>query len=108
MPCCGKSTSRSTYMGLPGSPRFTAQGVIELASINGCTELDCLAPYAGKHRNDLVYLVGWGTEHERLFRKGKEAAAWANHLGGGSAQLRNDRVMASELPARAVRELFGE
>lgn len=97
--------SRSTYM---GDLRFTAQGVIELQAMADCADSDCLAPYNGEHRNDLVYLVGWNTEHERLFRDGKEAVAWKNHLGGGKATLSNHRVLASELPGRAVRELYAE
>lgn len=110
MPCCGKSTARSTFMGQVGSPRFGQTGVIELAMLADCDHPDCITPYNGKHRLDLAYLVGWNTEHERLFKsnEGKKAAAWASHLGGGALLLRNDRVMLTELPKRAVEMLYAE
>lgn len=112
MPCCGKSTSRSTYMGIPGSPRFGPTGVIELRSLEGCTEPDCITPYQGEHRTDVAYLVGWNTEHEKLFRgrDSKVATGYANeHADPGSRHgLRIDRIMLTELPIRAIRLLYAD
>lgn len=107
MPCCGgRSTSRATNSGLPGAPRLNQTGVIELASLADCTDPDCLAPYSGVHRHATAYIVGWNTEHERLFKanEGKAAAAWASHLGDGV--LKNDRIILAELSVRAVEELL--
>lgn len=87
--------------------RFNAQGVIDLTAYRDCEDIDCRSPYTGEHSRDLVYLVGFGTEHERLFLKSTDAIAWANHLGGGDMQLRNDRIMTTELPTRAVIDLYG-
>lgn len=89
-----------------GSPHFNQFGVIALASIGDCWDIDCKTPYNGEHRTEVAYLVGWRTEYERLFRgsDSKAAIAWANHTGG--ERLRNDRVLLTDLPVRAVQKLY--
>jgi hypothetical protein len=105
MPCCGKTTTRATAN---GALRITQYGVVELASMRDCDEPDCRGPYQGHRRNSVAYIVGIGTEHERLFtdHQGKMAAAYASRFGKGV--VRNDKVLLSELPTRAVNELYGE
>lgn len=93
-------------MGIPGSPRFGQTGVIELGSLAGCTEPECITPYNGDHRFDTAYLVGWNTEHEKLFRGDRTNARRAVAYANANGRLRTDRILLTELPLRAVRELL--
>jgi hypothetical protein len=76
-------------------------GVYELVAYPGV-----FIPYQGPNRARSIYVVGYGTEHERLFRhteQRNEAIAY-----GKALDLDLSRVAATSLPWPAVAELFNE
>lgn len=82
------------------APSTSATGAIPLND-----QPDNALPYTGEGRNETIYLVGWGTEHERLFpaTDAKQAVAYRNDI---DKKLRIDPVPASQLPTGAVVELL--
>lgn len=52
--------------------RHTVDGVYQLG-----TYPDCTTPYTGEYRTQEVYVIGFRTEHERIFRRSAKAAAVA-------------------------------
>jgi hypothetical protein len=53
------------------------------------------APYTGRHRNQSVMIVGYGTEHERVFTTPERAEA---RRYAKEHQLGLTRAIASQLP----------
>lgn len=81
-------------------------GIIELQAYE-----DCRSAYSGEHRTETVYLVGHGTEHERIFLAGeaKAAIAYKNERNATLAKnerLHLDQVAAGQLCAKAVDDLY--
>lgn len=81
-------------------------GIIELQAYS-----DCNSAYSGSHRTETVYLVGHGTEHERIFlsSEAKQAIAYKNETSAGlpkSERLHLDQVAAGQLCAKAVDDLY--
>lgn len=68
-------------------PRPDDAGLVALAASPDCTK-----PYDGRFRQATVYLVGWGTEHEAMFRRAERkqaiAAARAAKTSIDTAQAR--------------------
>lgn len=79
-------------------PRPDETGTIMLASMP-----DCTAPYQGAFRKSTVFVVGYGTEHEQLFKRSDRAAAIAAARATKSSL---DQVIAGTLCAEAVDALF--
>lgn len=77
--------------------------------VNGVIELgdweECYTPYRGPRRMEDVWVVGRGSELERLFdsHNGKAAREWAS-----TYSLKIFRASATELCSAALEELFGE
>lgn len=81
--------------------RPVVNGVYQLASYP-----DCSTPYSGADAHEtLVYVVGFGTEHERLFRRSQKAeyVAYYNSFNG-KISLWHD--YADRFCATAMRELL--
>lgn len=66
---------------------------------------DCFVGYHGRHQNVDVFVVGLGTETERLFQKRDASEAIAYAKGGGG---KLHRFTAVSLCSDAMYELFGE
>lgn len=99
--CCWRPvTQTATVFTGPGEPTLSMTGTVTLH-----TYPDCIEPYNGDYRADLAYLVGWGTDNERLFRsnKAKAAIAYANTF---NPHLPNSRVALTQLCTRAVEDLY--
>ena len=84
-------------------PGYTAtvgpNGVYQLGSYLGCTE-----PYSGTRQRDDVFVVGLGTEGERLYTIAERDTMLAYSK---SARLRLTRLTAHTLCHDAMVELFG-
>lgn len=87
----------------PGDPTYGPTGVIALQAYP-----DCMEPYNYEHRADMAYLVGWTTEHEKVFRSDQSGAAIGYATSFGEPPLRIDRVLLTSLCAQAVWDLYGE
>ncbi|MBT8241665.1 MAG: hypothetical protein KJN63_10600 [Acidimicrobiia bacterium] len=89
-------------------PYATAQQ-LPSAGKNGVYELaaypDCFRPYSGKRRAESLFVVGLGTDKERLFarRDNKAAIAYAKETKERLIQLHVTQVCYE-----AVAVLFGE
>jgi hypothetical protein len=77
-------------------------GVYDLASYPGCS-----TPYNGTHKDSTVHVVGFGTEHERLFRPSQRAemVVYYNSFAGKVDLFHG---WASSFCEQAVRDLFDE
>lgn len=91
MPCgCGQRGSTPSAFGLAkGSVQITDQGMIMLASTNGCTE-----PYHGQYQGASVYVVGLGTDAEAVYLKADNKRALRD--------ARARRTTFDHLPARQL------
>lgn len=79
--------------------------------INGIIELlnweDCTRPYTGPRRHEDIYVVGRGTDFERLF----DTHSWRQVQEYSNTQeprLKYFRASATQLCVGAVEDLFGE
>ena len=63
------------------------------------------APYTGRHRNQSVMIVGYGTEHERIFTTPERVAA---RRYAKQHQLGLSRAIASQLPHDIGVSVFGD
>lgn len=103
MSCCWKPVSaQMNVISDSPLPRVGGDGVVPLASYPDCTQ-----PHAGKHRNQVIYIVGWKTEHERLFphSEAKAAIIYRNSI---DRTLQLAPVQGNQLCNRAVIDLYGE
>lgn len=89
--------SRPTVPGYSGS--VNANGMTVLASSLGCTE-----PYSGTFQREDVFIVGLGTDVERIFTidEGEAAVAYTKQT-----RTKLTRVTAHTLCHEAMVELFG-
>lgn len=97
----GRGRTRSEKL-IEFAPTPGRNGVIELGNWENCFD-----PYRGPRRMEDVWVVGRGTEHERLFdsHSGKGAR---EHAANHSPSLRIFRASATELCSAALKQLFGE
>jgi hypothetical protein len=73
-------------------------GVISLQAYPDGTE-----PYSGPFRKTTIFVVGYGTEHEQLFRRADRNAAIA---AARENRLTFDQVPAGQICAEAAEALF--
>jgi hypothetical protein len=97
--CCWRPISQQIGARGGSAPRVGGNGVIPLNGYDDSTG------YTDTGRNQTVYLVGWGTEHEKIFAgtDAKRAVAYRNKT---NTDLVITPVQAQELPADAVAELL--
>jgi hypothetical protein len=102
MSCCWKPVATQMHV-ISDSPlpRVDGSGTIALASYP-----DSRQPHNGKHRNQVVYIVGWRTEHERLFphSEAKAAVLYRNSI---DPTLQLAPVQANQLCEAAIMDLYG-
>jgi hypothetical protein len=65
---------------------------------------DCTSPYDGIYRQATVFVVGYDTEHEQLFKRGDRTAALKMARDN---RLSFDQVTARSLCHEVVLELLG-
>lgn len=101
MPCCWRPVAhqQAVASGNRRAPSPDGRGIIPLNDYDGET------PYGGEQRNATAYVVGWQTEHERIFTASdvKAAVAYRNET---DRKLNLDGVPAGQLPADAGVALF--
>ena len=103
MSCCWKPVSaQMSVVSSSPLPRVGGDGTVALASYPDCTG----GPHAGEHRNQVIYIVGLGTEHERLFphSEAKAAVIYRNSI---DATLQLAPVQGNQLCNQAVLDLYG-
>ena len=103
MSCCWKPISaQMNVVSDSPLPQVNGSGTITLASYP-----DGGPPHAGKHRNQVVYIVGWKTEHERLFphSEAKAAVIYRNSI---DPKMQLAPVQGNQLCEQAVVDLYGE
>lgn len=79
-------------------PRPDETGTIMLQSAPECVE-----PYSGPFRKTTVFVVGYGTESEQLFKRADRTAAIT---AARDSKLTFDQVVAGQLCSDAVEALF--
>ena len=79
-------------------PRPDETGTIMLLSAP-----DCVEPYAGPFRKTTVFVVGYGTKVEQLFKRADRTAAIA---AARDSNATLDQVVAGQLCSDAVEALF--
>ena len=97
---CGEGRGRVAPPSIP-LDRPQVNGIYQLASYPGCT-----TPYVDDDAHTtIVYVVGFGTEHERLFRSANKSAmiTYYNSFNGG-VSLWHD--YADRFCAEAMRDLL--
>jgi hypothetical protein len=102
IPCACKDKSRLTPDSrslLRAYPGPGDDGVVMLQAAP-----DCTTPYDGVFRQATVFVVGYATEHERLFKRGDRTEAL--QLAKAN-KLTFDQVTARSLCHEAVVELLG-
>ena len=94
----------------PRGPRAVYGGSEPVVDRNGMMALrdypDCTEPYNDlAHRSETVYVVAWGTEHERLFKavNSHRAAAYASSF---NPRYRIDPALTTQLCRQAVLDLY--
>lgn len=101
MSCCWKPASKRQNTANFGQrmPQPDGSGTIPLAAYP-----DCRQPHNGAHRDSTVYLVGWRTEHEKLFldSDAKQAVIYRNGIDP-TVQLTS--VPASQICNQAILDL---
>jgi uncharacterized Rossmann fold enzyme len=80
------------------NPRPDETGTIMLQSAP-----DCVEQYSGPFRKTTVFVVGYGTEHEQIFKRADRTAAIAAARATSSTF---DQVIAGQLCADAVEALL--
>lgn len=68
------------------------------------TDLTCTEPYTGIYQQATVFVIGYGDENEKLFRRGDRRAAVAY---AKEQKLTFDQVQARSLCDGVARELLG-
>lgn len=79
-------------------------GVDETGTIMIQSAPDCIDPYQGPFRKVTVFVVGYGTEHETLFKKSERTAAIKKARSG---KLTFDQVVAGSLCDEVAVALLG-
>lgn len=103
MPCGCKQVDAvmlASAMGIRhGNARAGQNGVYELAQAPGC-----FSPYEGEYRFDSVFVIGLGTEQEKIFgrRKRNDALTYAR-----DNKLRIDPLPAHNLCSEVMLAFFG-
>lgn len=102
MSCCWRPVAHRQQTAGRRAPQPDGTGVIQLTSYP-----DGGLPYSGPSAGQALYLVGWRSEHERLFlgTDGKAAVAYRNSI---DKTLPIDRVTAQQLPTGAVQALLAQ
>lgn len=99
--CGGKRADSPADTGLvPGyTAKVTDNGMYQLGAW-----LECSEPYSGDYQREDVFVIGMGTEAERVFKRTDNEAAvkWAKE-----SRTRLTRVTAHTLCHEAMVELFG-
>jgi hypothetical protein len=97
--CKDKSSYTPSAMGVSRSfPSPDETGTIMLQSMPECVE-----PYSGPYRKLTVYVAGFNSEHEKLFRRNQRAEA-LQYARANKTSL--DPIVAAELCSDAVETLF--
>lgn len=99
--CGGRPTTGSAMALRNSSPRPNERGMYDLASAPGCAER-----YDGLLANASIYVIGRGTEHEKLFVKRDriEALRYARTV---KPNLTVDHLLATDLCREPVLALLG-
>jgi hypothetical protein len=79
-------------------PRPDETGTIMLQAAPECTE-----PYDGAFRKSTVFIVGYGTEHEQMFKRADRTLAIS---AARATNTTLDQVVAGQLCTDAVEALF--
>ena len=79
-------------------PRPDETGTIMLQAMPECTE-----PYSGAFRKSTVFVVGYGTKNEQVFKRADRNAAIA---AARASKATLDQVIAGQLCSDAVEALF--
>lgn len=82
------------------APAPDGAGIIPLRDYTGTT------PYIGEQRSGTAYIVGWRTDHERIFTAADVKAA-VTYRNTTDRTLNLDGVPAGQLPTDAGVALFG-
>ena len=97
--CRDKSALTPNSMNLKRTyPRPDETGTIMLQS-----EPECIDAYAGPFRKTTVFIVGYGTEHEQVFKRADRTAAIA---AARENKATLDQVIAGQLCSSTVEALF--
>lgn len=101
--CCWRPVAHQQPVRTDGTrrPEPDNTGLITLASYPESTK-----KHSGEYRAKTVYLVGYDTEHERLFRHDDAKAAVA-YKNGIDRNLPFDRFVAGNMPDDAIADLYG-
>jgi hypothetical protein len=92
MPCACKQKDALVYDGrglTRSNPRPEDNGVYLLQE-----DLECRTPYSGAFRGATVFIVGYGTEFERVYRRAERKAAIQD--------ARENKRTIDQVPARAL------
>lgn len=102
MSCCWRPVAHQQLVasGMRHAPAPEGNGIIPLA-----THPDAQDAHVGELRNQTLYLVGWKTEHERLFlaSDAKKAIAYRNET---DKTLALDTVSGGQITSAAIDELL--
>lgn len=103
MSCCWRPISQQiASMRSDGNPvpYRDASGLVAIQGYEDCTQA-----YTGSRKIETVYIVGWSTEHERLFpaSRARDAVVYRNET---DRKLSIDQVQAGNLCALAVEALW--
>lgn len=81
--------------------RLRVNGVYQLA-----TYPDCSDPYIGTERKEWVYVVGYRTEHERLFKR-SDKGAMVTYFNSFKGEVEMFHDLSAEFCQQAMMELLG-
>lgn len=62
-------------------------------------------PHTGDHRDERVYVVGWGTEHEKMF-KASDSKRAVSYRQLTDRNLRISQINADQICNRAILDLY--
>lgn len=105
MSCCWRpSAQQQTVIRVDGTttPKPNGHGVVELQA-----HPDCTRPHRGEYRARVVYIVAYGTEHEKLFRHDDAKAAVAYRASIGR-KTHLDQFPGEQICHQAVMDLYDQ
>lgn len=103
MSCCWRPIAHQQTVRSDGTktPQPEGNGVVALQAYPGCNQ-----PHAGDYRARNVYIVGWKTVHEKIFRDDRAIDA-VTYRNGIDPNLALDGVQATVICDQAVLDLYG-
>lgn len=100
---CKNGGIRVQHASIQAAPQLNAYGLLPLRGFE-----DCATPYTGNHKAASVYVVGYGTEHERLFRRtDRNAALEYQSTASPDGKLNLFQAPVTQLCADAALAVFG-